>query len=107
MNEFRGELSQLQNQMINSEQQVKAIEKKCKSFGIKNLRHLHSHYLSVVEDIDVCTLNDCLWLMGIKREITNIKEKYGTGCPEKIAEMQRGEKKNANRESKGVLQLDK
>ena len=45
--------------------------------------------------------------MGIKKEITNIKEKYGTGCPEKIAEMQREEKKNANRESKGVLQLDK
>ena len=45
--------------------------------------------------------------MCIKKEITNIKEKYGTGCPEKIAEMQREEKKNANRESKGVLQLDK
>tara|TARA_R100001460_G_scaffold97901_1_gene140585 strand:+ start:226 stop:489 length:264 start_codon:yes stop_codon:yes gene_type:complete len=74
-------------------QQPLAIQEKCERINIKSLRHLHSHYLSIVEDVNLCTLNDCLWLMCIKKEIANIKEKYGTGCPEKIAEIQRKEKK--------------
>ena len=93
MNEFRGELSELQAQLLNSKEQAEAVQKKCKQIGIKALRHLHSHYLSIIEDVNVCTLNDCLWLMCIKKEIANIKEKYGTGCPEKIAEIQREEKR--------------
>ncbi len=90
-----------------SSERAEAIQDKCSKIGIKSLRHLHSHYLGIVDDINICTLNDCLWLMCIKQEITNIKEKYGTGCPEKIAEMQREEKKNGSEQSRTVLQLDK
>tara|TARA_R100001443_G_scaffold117219_1_gene140578 strand:- start:569 stop:829 length:261 start_codon:yes stop_codon:yes gene_type:complete len=75
-------------------QQVDAIHKRVKAIGIKGLRLLHDHYLKNTEDINVCTLNDCLWLMSIKHEIKTIKEKYGTGCPEKIAEAQRDAKGN-------------
>lgn len=81
--------------MIDSEfQQGFLIQKKCRNIGIKSLRHLHSHYLGIVDDVDLCTFNDCLWLMCIKKEIANIKEKYGTGCPEKIEEMKKLERNN-------------
>ena len=71
--------------------QAKAIQKKCSNIGINSLRHLHEHYTGLVDDVDLTTLNDCLWLMCIKKEIATIKEKYGTGNPKKIEEIKKNE----------------
>ena len=84
-----------------TQEQAEAVAKRVNIMGndhtIKYLRILHDHYLRIVDDVQICTFNDCLWLMCIKKEITAIKKKYGTGCPEKIAEMQKKEKKDAGK----------
>jgi len=80
------------NNYSDTEIRANEIQKKCTKIGIKGLRLLHNHYLDNVNNMNICTLADCIWLMAIKQEIARIKAKYGTGCPEKINEMKESEK---------------
>lgn len=79
------------NEFSDTEIRAKEIQKKCTKIGIKGLRLLHNHYLGNIDNVHICSLSDCIWLMAIKGEILRIKEKYGTGCPEKIKEIQENE----------------
>jgi len=79
------------NEFSDTEIRAKEIQKKCTKIGIKGLRLLHNHYLGNIDNVYICSLSDCIWLMAIKGEILRIKEKYGTGSPEKIKEIQENE----------------